>query len=100
MDVLSGVKGFEWDQWNGEKIEKKHAVTSIECEELFCNRPLVVARVPRLVRGEMRYTVLGSTNAKRLLFIAFTVRSEKIRVISARPMSRKERKDYEQETQA
>ena len=45
---------------------------------------------------EPRYYVLGHTIAGRRLFIAFTVREEKIRVISARDMSKKERKIYEQ----
>ena len=45
---------------------------------------------------EPRYYVLGHTIAGRRLFIAFTVREDKIRVISARDMSKKERKIYEQ----
>jgi len=48
-------------------------------------------------RGEDRYYVLGKTDNERLLFVVFTIRSNKIRVISARDMSRKERRlFYEQ----
>ena len=44
---------------------------------------------------EERYYALGQTDSGRLLFIAFTMREDLIRVISARDMSRKERKVYE-----
>ena len=43
-----------------------------------------------------RYYVLGHTDVDRKLFVVFTVRATKIRVISARDMSRKERKEYKQ----
>jgi uncharacterized DUF497 family protein len=46
---------------------------------------------------EMRYAALGKTYGSRLLAVVFTIRSKRIRVISARPMSRKERKLYEEE---
>ena len=54
-----------------------------------------------LVAGEqraestLRYYALGQTDARRLLFIVFTIREDLIRVISARPMSRRERRVYE-----
>ena len=46
---------------------------------------------------EKRFYALGKTDSKRALFIAFTVRNNFIRVISARDMSRKERKVYDNE---
>jgi hypothetical protein len=46
---------------------------------------------------EARNYVLGQTNAGRRLFIAFTVRKDKDRVISARDMSKKERAIYAKE---
>ncbi len=97
--MLQGLKGFDWDAGNRDKNEEKYGVTSMECEEIFFNHPLVVAKDPRHSEGEDRYTALGRTQGKRLLFVAFTVRQRKIRVVSARPMSRKERKVYEKETQ-
>lgn len=95
--MLNGLKGFDWDASNRDKNEIKHGVTSLECEEVFFNRPLVVAKDPRHSKGEERYAVLGRTHGKRLLFLAITVRERKVRVISARPMSRKERAMYEKE---
>ena len=93
---LSGIQGFEWNEGNREKNEKKHGVTSIECEEVFFNKPLVIAR-SLYSEGEERYVALGKTHGGRLLFLVFAIRNQRIRIISARPMSRKERKTYEKE---
>ena len=98
--MLRGLKGFEWDSGNSDKNEEKHGVTNLECEEIFFNQPLIVARDPRHSAGEERHTALGRTLGKRLLFVAFTMRAGKIRVISARPMSRKERKTYEEKNKS
>lgn len=97
--MLQGLKGFDWDAGNRDKNEEKHGVTSMECEEIFFNLPHIVAKDPRHSEGEDRYTALGRTQGRRFLFVAFTLRDNKIRVISARPMSRKERKIYEKENQ-
>jgi uncharacterized DUF497 family protein len=94
--MLRRIKGFEWDEGNRTKNEIKHGVTHIECEEIFFNAPLTF-KDPRHSAKEQRYVALGSTKERRLLFIAFTVRKKKVRVISARPMSRKERLHYEKE---
>jgi hypothetical protein len=63
---------------------------------VFFNLPLLLQEDVGHSTKEPRYLVLGQTNAGRPLFIAFTVRNEKIRVISARDMSQKERGLYEQ----
>ena len=49
---------------------------------------------------EQRYVALGETNEGRLLFVSFTVRGGKARIISTRPMSRKERVIYEEAKKA
>jgi len=94
---LKALQSFEWDSGNSEKSRVKHDVTVSECEEVFFNLPLLLADDVKHSQQEKRYYVLGRTNKGRQLFIAFTTRSDKIRVISARKMSRKERKIYEQE---
>lgn len=96
--MLRGIGGFDWDEGNRDKNEIKHGVTDIECEEVFFNRPLVLAKDPRHSAAEPRYVALGQTHGKRLLFVAFAIRDQMIRVISARPMSRKERSIHEEET--
>lgn len=97
MSVLKGVLGFEWDRGNRDKNEQKHGVAFVECEEIFFNRPLIVSEDGSHSQTEVRYFALGKTHGKRLLALVFTVRNHHIRVISARPMSRKERKIYEKE---
>ena len=94
--VLRGIKGFEWDEGNSAKSEAKHGVTDRESEEIFFNTPLVVARSSKGGK-EIRYVALWKTYGSRLLTVVFTVRANRIRVISARPMSRNERKEYEKE---
>ncbi len=96
LEILHGLRGFEWDKGNSGKSEDKHGVTDREAEEVFFNRPLLVARSVK-EPTEVRYSALGRTYGSRLLTVVFTVRSNRIRVISARPMANKERNIYEKE---
>jgi uncharacterized protein len=92
---LENITGFEWDDGNRQKNWEKHQVSSSECEEVFFNLPLLLQNDPRHSQSEPWFYVLGQTNVGRLMFIAFTIRNDKIRVISARDMSEKERVIYE-----
>ena len=92
---LPCFEAFDWDKGNAEKTWISHQVTPQEAEQAFFNRPLIVADDVKHFRLEKRYLTLGQTDENRLLFIAFTLREGRIRVISARDMNRKERKVYE-----
>ena len=92
---LPEFKGFDWDEGNADKNWVSHGVTPQETEQVFFNQPLIVADDRKHSENERRYFVLGQTDKDRALFIALTVREERIRVISARDMSRKERKVYQ-----
>jgi uncharacterized DUF497 family protein len=94
LDPFAALAGFEWDEGNSEKNWRAHAVTRAEAEEAFGNAPVVVAEDVRHSQDEPRLTLLGRTNADRYLFVAFTVRETRIRVISVRSMSLKERRRY------
>lgn len=87
------VESFEWDAGNLAKSEGKHAVFWTEAEQVFFNRPIVVAE-SSAAHGEQRHFALGKTKAGRQLTIVFTIRDRRLRVISARPMSRRERRVY------
>ena len=91
---MSTFEGFDWDEGNVEKNWRAHQVTPFEAEQVFFNRPLLVADDVKHSQEEKRYYILGQTDAKRMLFIAFALRKKRIRVISARDMNRKERKVY------
>jgi len=93
-DRLRACTGFEWDEENAVKNWESHEVSQAECEETFFNRPLIVRRDRRHAQQEPRYYALGRTDARRPLFIAFTIRGEKVRVISARDMTPSEHQRY------
>jgi uncharacterized DUF497 family protein len=92
----SQLTGFEWDAGNLSKSKEKHAVHSSEAEEVLLNQPLLILEDrEHSTQDETRWRALGQTNGARRLQIAFTVRRNRVRVISGRPMSRKERNAYE-----
>ena len=92
---LAAVTGFQWDAGNARKNEK-HGVSQAEAEQVFLNQPLLLAEDPMHSQAESRHDALGRTDAGRPVHVAFTLRAGNslIRVISARPMSRKERQAY------
>ena len=93
----SKITGFEWDEGNLHKSIDKHGITPQETEEIFFNQPLLIVDDTAHSQNETRYYALGRTHLGKQLFVAFTVRENKIRAISSRLMSRKEREIYEQE---
>lgn len=95
-DPLEGCTGFDWDQGNLEKNWDLHRVPFWEAEEIFFNEPLVMRSDPKHSVAEPGYLALGKTDSGRLLFVSFTVRRSLVRVISARNMTRKEARSYEQ----
>jgi len=96
---LGQWSGFEWDAGNRGK-NAKHRVSDDECEEVFFNLPVVLSPDETHSAHEARYHALGKTNAGRQLFIAFTHRGDRIRIISARNMTRKERRAYDEAEEA
>jgi uncharacterized DUF497 family protein len=94
-DELADCEAFDWDEGNRDKNWEKHKVSDGEAEQVFFNEPLVAGKDPFHSRAERRYYALGQTDAGRRLFIAFTVRNNRIRIISARGMTRGERRSYE-----
>ena len=91
---LVECEGFDWDAGNADKVWQRHRVPTAECEELFLNRPLIVEGDAGHSGSEERFYALGQSDAGRLLFVVFTIRGRLIRVISARDMSRRERRIY------
>ncbi len=94
--ALDECTGFEWDDGNSEKNWITHGVACGEAEGVFFNVPLILALDRKHSEIEDRYYGLGVTNVGRALFVVFTIRGDLVRVISARDMSRGERRIYEQ----
>jgi uncharacterized DUF497 family protein len=94
------VEGFEWDAGNARKSDEKHGVGQAEAEQVFFSEPLLIADDPRHSLHEPRFHALGRTDEGRSLHVTFTLRgaATRIRVISARAMSRRERARYAQES--
>ena len=95
--IFDDIEGFQWDKGNIKKNWLKHRVLNSECEQVFFNKPLIVANDVKHSQNENRWFVLGRTDLDRRLFIVFTVRNRLIRIISARDMTKKERKIYYEE---
>ena len=94
MEDLFKCEGFDWDEYNAQKNWIKHGINTSECEQVFFNWPFRTAEDAEHSGSEKRYYALGKTDEGKLIFIIYTIRHNFIRVISARPMSRKERKRY------
>ena len=88
---------FEWDKANSEK-PKKHGLTPEEVEEAFFDDHKVVFGDWKHSTAEQRITLLGKTKKGRLLNITYTIRKNKIRVITARPINKREVSLYEKAT--
>lgn len=92
---FSDIIGFDWDDDNFFKNIAKHDVYDTEAEQVFFSHPIIVKSDVKHSQNEKRYFALGKTNHERLLFVSFTIRLKKIRVISARDMTKKEVQVYE-----
>lgn len=91
---FSKLEGFDWDKGNLEHI-KKHRVGYEECEQVFLNKPLIVTEDENHSQLEERFRIYGQTDNNRLILMIITIRNNKIRVISARDQSKKERREHE-----
>ena len=98
MEKTYFAEQFDGDEYNLEKSRIKHNVSYTECEEAFFDNQLKILPDIKHSKNEKRHLALGKTMAGRGLFIVFTERGDKLRVISARSMSRKERKIYNEKT--
>ena len=86
---------FDWDQWNVQKNETKHGVSRMETESAFfdCAYRLFPDKKHSKKR-EQRFILYGRSLENRVLMVGFTLRGPRVRVITARPASKKERKTY------
>jgi uncharacterized DUF497 family protein len=86
---------FDWDQWNVQKNEIKHGVSRLEAESAFYDAGYMMFEdIRHSTSREARYLLYGRSLENRVLMVGFTVRGARVRVITARPASRKERRIY------
>jgi hypothetical protein len=95
---VTRVIEFDWDQWNVQKNEIKHGVSRLEAESAFYDpRYKMYEDVRHSTSREARYLLYGRSLENRVPMVGFTVRGARVRVITARPASRRERHIYEGE---
>ena len=98
MKKSNNIIEFDWDEANKRKNFKKHKVYDEECEEIFFDPYKRILKDIIHSSKEERYILIGKTKLKRLLFLVFTIRKNKIRIISARDLNKKENHLYEKRT--
>jgi len=86
---------FEWDDDKAASNEQKHGVTFLEAQTVFADPLALTGYDPDHSDGEDRFITMGSSLEGRLLVISHTDRDNRVRIISAREASRRERRDYE-----
>jgi len=87
---------FEWDAAKAHANRRKHGVTFEEAATVFANSLARIFPDPDHSSTEERELIIGHSAKARLLVVSFTERGLSIRLISARPATRYERKDYEE----
>ena len=88
---------FEWDPKKAAKNFRKHGISFDEAATVFGDSLGTTVADPDHSAGEDRYITVGMSDRRRLVMVAHTERGERIRIISARELTRAERKDYEEE---
>lgn len=97
MKVIKKVFEFDWDKGNIGK-NKKHNLEDRGVEEAFLDEGKVIYKDILHSKNEERFIIIGRTQNDRLIYIAFTYRRKKVRIISARDANKKEAKFYEETT--
>jgi uncharacterized protein len=87
---------FEWDPRKEAKNRAKHRVSFEEAATVFGDPLGRIVTDPRHSEEEYRCVLLGMSRNKRLLTVMYTDREDVIRIISARPATSLERRDYEE----
>jgi len=86
---------FEWNPAKAERNLRKHGISFTEAGTVFGDELSITVHDPDHSDDEDRYITIGWSHRGRLLMIAHTDRGEIIRIISARELTKTERKEYE-----
>jgi len=87
---------FEWDDDKAKSNRKKHGVSFEEASTVFGDPLSRTIHDPVHSGEEDRFVTLGESERGRLLVVVFTDRDDRIRIISARVATKRERNDYEE----
>ena len=87
---------FEWDPRKAELNLKEHGVSLDEATTVFRDTLSITIADPDHSDSEDRFVDIGMSHRGQLLVVSYTERKDRIRIISARPPTRAERKSYEE----
>ena len=87
---------FEWDPAKARSNLSKHGVRFSDVEPAFYDE-FALSMADKFSRAEERFLLVGRDATGRVITVSYTYRVDSIRIISARPATKSERKDYEKE---
>jgi len=87
---------FEWDPEKARENEQKHGISFFEASEVFDDDHSSSVRDPDHSIDEARYLIFGMSRQGRYLVVSYAERGDRIRLISARQMTSRERRAYEE----
>ncbi len=88
---------FAWDPRKAKRNIAKHGVSFDDAKAVFDDDFFLVFADPDHSTQEARFIIMGQSKQGRLLVVAYTERSDTIRIISAREATRQERRTYAEE---
>jgi uncharacterized protein len=86
---------FEWDPRKARTNLRKHGVSFTEAGTIFGDDLAITVSDPDHSDNEDRYITIGWSARRRLLIVSHTDRGDRIRIISARELTKAEQKEYE-----
>jgi uncharacterized DUF497 family protein len=89
---MAESKGFDWDTANVAHIAR-HGVEPAQVEQALSNDPVNLSYVVA-GSGEQRWASVGPTDDGRLLVVVWTVRGDRVRVVTAYPATKRVRAAY------
>lgn len=89
---------FEWDPRKAASNVRKHGVSFEEAVQVFGDPLARIFDDPDHSSGELRELIVGHATRQRLLIVSFVERGDRVRILSARRATRRERRDYEEGT--
>lgn len=99
MGLYSVYTENSWFEWHADKAERnrgKHGIGFDEAATAFHDPAALIADDGAHSTRERRQRLIGEAASGRILVVSFTLRGERIRLISARPANRRERGLYGQ----
>jgi uncharacterized DUF497 family protein len=87
---------FSWDARKAASNRRKHGVSFEEAATAFGDPLSLTVADPDHAADEERFLLLGQSERQRLLVVVHAEHGDEIRIISARPATRRERQSYEE----